>query len=134
MSAEFVHLSEGRVFWTPTGGSEVELDVREASLTIVRDRAEASGSKGSGWRRRRAGMRDINGTFQLYYKTTEKPYDSTRLIKAGADGTLRLVNGNGDTYSGPVLLGDISDTVYSNEENKVLEIPFEGDGVWTLPS
>lgn len=132
-----VHLSEGRAFWTPDStGVEVELDVTEVKISLKRDLAEYKPSKSAGWTRRKPGFKDVSGTVNVIYKTDEKPYDATRNLAAGERGSFRFtVDEDGtDAYAGPAFIGEeISDTVFSGEDVKVLEIPFSGDGEWTYP-
>jgi hypothetical protein len=129
-STVLIHGNEGTGTFTPDTGGEIELDFREATINPRRDLADASGSRSNGWRRRVPGMKDVTGSVQVYFTRNET---SPMLgLEPGVRGTFAFNHtATGITYSGPARLGEeFTDTIYSNDDAKVIEIPFQGDGEW----
>ena len=134
-SENIVHNIEGKVYWTPSGGSEVELDVREGKVTFMSDRAESTGSGSNGFKTRKRGLRDISGSLMVIFRKDQDPYAAARSIYTGQEGSIRGVYyDTGSEFEGEIILGDIEDTIYSNEDIKVLSVPFEGNGEWSYPT
>lgn len=132
----YVHCLEGKAYWKPDStGTEVELDVREVKLSPKTALAAFVPSKSAPYTRRATGAIDFTGTMQVYFRRDELPFATARNLQTGQRGTFRFpVDNEGNEWTGPAFIGEeITDTVFSDGDVKVVEIPFAADGAWTYP-
>ncbi len=121
---EIIHASNGRVYSTPDGGSQVELDIREASVKGEVDLADATGSKSRGHRSYKPGLKKGTVSCNVILRKDEDPIEGGAGLDLGALVTLKLENDFGGGYwQGDAWVASFDWPIRG--ENDVVMIPFE---------
>jgi len=120
----------GKAYYTPEGGAKTEvLDVRSWKVSRLSDNKEYASSSTAGWKKRVAGNRDWNGSFEVYTQDG----DLALGFDEGDKVTLELLSDTGMTLTGPAIIDSIDEDVQvEGGDPTAATVNFSGDGEFTI--